>query len=177
MSEIHVRPSSQKFGYSNSFPVERGLATRILSYIEHERQEIVSRTKSRAPEIFLSHRSGKPLTAGAVSGIFNSARHALGWPAGAGLHAWRRGFANAYIEREIDARIELGLDTGGETIAMSLATALGQESMASQAAYIRDAQRRIRGSSTFRDKAEHARLADENAMLRAQIAKLRKLIP
>lgn len=173
---ISICPPSQKFGYSNSFPVEHGLAQRVLDYIEHERHEIVRRTHSTSCDIFLNERTGVPLTAGAVSSIFNKARHALGWPVGAGLHGWRRGFANAYIEREIDARIELGLDTGGESIAMSLAIALGQESLASQGAYLRDAQRRIRGAATFRDKVEHMRLSDENATLRAEIAFLRKLI-
>lgn len=176
LNTISIRPSSQKFGYSNSFPVERSLAIRVMDYIEQERHEIVQRTNSTYSEIFLSHRDGAPLTVGTVSGIFNTARHALGWPGGAGLHGWRRGFANTYVEREIDARLELGLDTGGESIAMSLATALGQESLASQAAYLRDAQRRIRGTATFRDKVEHARLADENSALRAEVALLRKLI-
>lgn len=175
-SDISICPVSQKYGYSNSFPVERGLAQRVLHYIEHERDEIVGRTNCTSSEIFLNPRTGMPLTVGAASGIFNTARHALGWPVGSGLHGWRRGFANSYIEREIDARIELGLDTGGETIAMSLATALGQESLASQGAYLRDAQRRIRGTATFRDKVEHARLSDENRALRSEIALLRQLI-
>ena len=171
-TNLLVRPLAQKFGYSNLFPVERNLAIRILTYVEQERAEIVRRTKSSSSAVFLNERCGQPLTLGAVSGIFGKARLTLGWPAGAGLHGWRRGFANAYIEREIDARIELGLDTGGESIAMSLAIALGQESLTSQAAYVRDAQRRIRGTATFRDKGEHARLADENALLREKIAGL-----
>lgn len=176
ISDISIRPPEQKFGYSNSFPVERSLGLRVLHYIKHERAEIVSRTNSKSSKIFLNVYTGTPLTVGAVSGIFNTARHALGWPAGAGLHGWRRGYTNKYIEREIDARIELGLDTGGETIAMSVATALGHECIDSQAAYVRDAQRRIRGSATYRDKVEHARLSDENAALRAEIAQLRKFI-
>jgi len=176
VDDILLCPPSQKFGYSNSFPVERDLALRVTLYIAHERAEIVRRKGSTPSEIFLSVRNGEPLTKEAVSGIFNKARHALRWPRGAGLHGWRRGFTNKYIEREIDARIELGLDTGGETIAMSVATALGHESLGSQAAYVRDAQRRIRGSATFRDKVEHARLSDENAALRAEVAQLRKLI-
>jgi len=174
--DILIRPPKQKFGYSNTFPVERRQGLRVLHYIEHERAEIIQRTNSTFSEVFLNVRTGEPLTEGAVSGIFNTARHSLGWPAGAGLHGWRRGFTNKYIEREIDARIELGLDTGGETIAMSVATALGHESLDSQAAYVRDAQRRIRGSATFRDKVEHARLSDENAALRAEIAQLRTLM-
>lgn len=175
-NDILIRPPEQKFGYSNSFPVERSQALRVLHYIEHERVDIVHHTNSTSSEVFLNVRTGEPLTEGAVSGLFNMARHSLGWPTGAGLHGWRRGFTNKFIEREIDARIELGLDTGGETIAMSVATALGHESLESQGAYVRDAQRRIRGSATFRDKVEHARLSDENAALRAEIANLRRLI-
>jgi hypothetical protein len=74
----------------------------------------------------------------------------------------------------MDARLELGLDTGSETIALSVAQALGHESLGSQAAYVRDAQRRLRGTATYRDKEEHARLADENARLCAEVAALRE---
>jgi integrase len=173
---IDVKPTSQKFGYSNTFPVDIGLAGRIVDYIENERAEIAERTGSTSPRIFLSTRTGRPLAESTVSCLFGAARKALKWPSGAGLHAWRRGFTNAFIEREMDARIELGLDTGGETIAMSVAIALGQTSLSSQSAYIRDTQRRTRGTATFRDKLEHARLADENALLRAEVAKLRQLL-
>ncbi|MFM0089276.1 hypothetical protein PQR46_20440 [Paraburkholderia sediminicola] len=173
---IAVKPRSQKFGYSNCFHVDISLASRILDYIEHERHELVSQTGSRSVEIFLNEKTGTPLSPRTVSCLFGDARKALGWPAGAGIHGWRRGFVNAYIEREMDARLELGLDTSGDTIAMSVAVALGQESLSSQAAYIRDAQRRIRGAATFRDKEEHARLADENAALVCENAKLRRLL-
>lgn len=169
---LEVMPPVQKFGYSNTFSVPYTVALDVRAYLDHERAALVERTGSTSRSIFLSERTGRPLSCRAVSMLFSRARVAIGWPIGAGLHAWRRGFTNAYVEREIDARIELGLDTGGEAIAMSVAHALGQQSLVSQAAYIRDAQRRLRGSVTFRDKEEHARLANENARLRAQIAML-----
>ncbi|WP_161521134.1 tyrosine-type recombinase/integrase [Burkholderia glumae] len=173
---ITVKPAAQKFGYSNTYDMSVDLAARVRDYIENERKAIVLRTGSKFKEVFLSHRDGSPLKAGTASIIFVAARNALGWPLGAALHAWRRGFTNAYIEREIDARQELGLDTSGETISMSVAIALGQNDLLSQAAYVRDAQRRLKGSVTFRDKEEHARLADENAALRAENARLRRLL-
>jgi integrase len=173
---LDVQPSAQKFGYSNTFSVPEAVVHDVRAYLATERGALVARTGSHSRAIFLNGRTGQPLTGHAVSMLFSRARVALGWPKGAGLHAWRRGFTNAYVEREIDARLELGLDTGGEAIAMSVAHALGQQSLASQAAYIRDAQRRLRGSVTFRDKEEHARLADENAQLRAHIASLTKKI-
>ncbi|KLD64399.1 tyrosine-type recombinase/integrase [Dyella japonica] len=169
---LDVQPSVQKFGYSNIFSVPEAIVHDVRTYLATERAALIARTGSHSQAIFLNERTGQPLTARAVSMLFSRARVALRWPKGAGLHAWRRGFTNAYVEREIDARLELGLDTGGEAIAMSVAHALGQQSLASQAAYIRDAQRRLRGSITFRDKEEHARLADENARLRAQVATL-----
>jgi site-specific recombinase XerD len=172
--DFSVTPAHQKFGYSNSFDLPGRMVVRLLDFIDKERADCVARTRSSRSEIFLNDRTGQPLTAGAVSTLFNRARHALGWPWGAGLHAWRRGFTNAYLERDLDARIELGLDTSGESLSMSLAQALGQESLGSQAAYVRDTQRRIRGSATYRDKEEHARLADENNRLRADVASLLK---
>jgi integrase len=170
--DFPVTPSKQKFGYDNSFDVPGRVVTRLLNYIDTERRDCLIRTRSSRSEIFLNDRNGQPLTAGAVSALFNRARHALDWPWGAGLHAWRRGFTNAYLERDLDARIELGLDTSGESLSMSIAQALGQESLGSQAAYVRDTQRRIRGSSTFRDKEANALLADENNRLRADVASL-----
>lgn len=175
-TDLQIAPSAQKFGYSNSFSVPDGAALQVLDYIDNERRAIIQRTDSVSRAVFLNERTGNPLTAGAVSTMFSKARIALAWPRGAGLHAWRRGFTNAYLERELDARIELGLDTGGDAIAMSIASALGQESLGSQAAYVRDVQRRIRGTATFRDKEEHVRLSDENAHLRGQIASLREAL-
>lgn len=167
-----VTPSVQKFGYTNNFTVPGRVVARILDFIDNQRLSGAVNGKRFSSELFLNFETGLPLTPGAVSNLFSRARRALGWPKGGGLHSWRRGFANAYLERELDARMELGLDTGGETLAMSLAHALGQESLASQAAYIRDAQRRLRGTAAFRDKEEHARLSDENARLRAEISSL-----
>lgn len=175
-ADLQVAPSQQKFGYSNSFSVPSRIAAQVRVYVDVERRTIVERTGSTSQALFLNERTGEALTAGAVSALFSNARLALGWPKGSGLHAWRRGFTNAHLERELDARIELGLDTGGEALAMSIAHALGQESLRSQAAYVRDAQRRIRGTATFRDKEEHARLSDENALLRGELASLREAL-
>lgn len=167
-----VKPSKQKFGYENSFSVPHRLVSRILLFIDQQRL-VGIRTQSRvASTLFLNCRTGGPLKESTVSSIFSRARVALGWPLGGGLHAWRRGFTNMYLERELDARMELGLDTSGETLAMSVAQALGHENIDSQAPYIRDVQRRIRGTTTFRDKEEIARLSDENTNLRIQIARL-----
>lgn len=171
--DIMVAPASQKFGYSNSFLVPARLAARILDFIDNHRLVGVANSVNAADELFLNFGTGVPLAPGTVSNIFSRSAAALGWPRGSGIHAWRRGFTNAYIERELDARIELGLDTGGEALSMSIANALGQESLDSQGAYVRDAQRRLRGTATYRDKEEMARLADENARLREEVAALR----
>jgi len=152
--------------------VPNRLVVRIMDFIDTHRLCFAKRPADACTALFINLATGQPLTHIAVSGIFNRARKALGWPKGSGLHAWRRGFTNAFLERELDARIELGLDTSGETIAISVAQVLGQQSLASQSAYVRDAQRRIRGTATYRDKEEHARLSDENARLRSEVATL-----
>lgn len=167
-----VRPAVQKFGYARSFVIPGRLVLRILDFIDNHRLISIKKMDNLSSALFLNLETGLSITPGAVSNLFSRARRSLGWPQGGGLHAWRRGFTNGYLERELDSRIELGLDTSGETIAMSVAQALGQESLRSQAAYVRDARRRIRGTATFRDKEEHARLSDENARLRGEVATL-----
>ena len=106
--DLWIRPEAQKFGYCNAFLVNYRVAAQILDYIDNERELIAAKWPVRCSHVFLSSRTGEALSPGATSCIFSRARTALGWPRGAGLHAWRRGFTNEFLEREIDARLELG---------------------------------------------------------------------
>jgi integrase len=172
--ELWIKPRQQKFGYSNSFMVPHRMAVQVLDYIASTRGLFVREGVDDESALFLSSTTGRPLTPHTASGIFCKARRDLGWPRGSGLHAWRRGFTNEFIEREIDARLELGLDTGGDSIALSLASALGHENVSSQSAYIRDSQRRISSSRSFAAAEEISRLHTENAELRLELERLRK---
>ena len=53
---------------------------------------------------------------------------------------------------------------------MSLASALGHESLGSQAAYVRDSQRRLRSAESSRMHADRAQLIEEIISLRGQLA-------
>lgn len=170
---IQIVPRSQKFSYGKSFSVPTRIVAEVLDYVDGERRRLVARTGAKSRAIFLSLRTGEPLSNQAASSIFSKARSALGWPHGSGLHCWRRGFANNYLEREVDARLEIGLDTSGETLALSLAYALGQENISSQTAYIRDTQRRALRSTAFKRHDDIAALTEENMKLVAEVAELR----
>jgi hypothetical protein len=98
-----------------------------------------------------------------------------GWPRGAAIHSWRRAYANNEIEADLDARIEVKADISIESIQMSLQAKMGHQSPESQGAYIRDMQRRLRGTATYRDKMENKRLANENIRLQVELIKLRQM--
>lgn len=169
---IMVQPAVQKLGYSKSFSVPIALALKIRQYIECERQEIVHDTGSVSSTLFLNSDSGEPLNKEYVSVMFSEARKALGWPRGAGLHSWRRGFANEFLETGLAARIELGLDTSCDSLALDLANELGHESKEAQQAYIREIRRLMLNTNSFQSKLENQKLADENAALRLTISRL-----
>lgn len=164
---ISVRPRVQKFGYSKWFEVPMYLAHRIVDYIDTERAAIIKATGSRAQEVFLSSTTGRPLSAKGVTTNFSLASNAVGLPPRSGLHGGRRGFTNNFLEREIAARLQLGQDTSTEALSFSLAQALGHESVDSQAAYIDHARSIVREAPAFRCAVANARLANENAILRA----------
>lgn len=148
-TSVQISPARQKFGHQFSFRVDRVLVDRILAYVESDRRHLAKLSLGIRDELFLSATTGLPISAQYVSTIFSRARRELGWPIGAGLHSWRRGFANRFLEREIDARLEIGLDTSYETLSAAVAYALGHESVHSQAAYVRDSQRRVASSDAY----------------------------
>lgn len=174
--ELYITPRSQKFGHQHSFCVDFRTAAKVLNYIDNERRRVADKLKVDCPHVFLSYRNGLALQASTVSTIFSRAREALGWPLGAGLHAWRRGFVNSFLELELDARLELGLDTSSESIAMSIAQRLGHENVRSQAAYVRNSQRKLRTSSSFVDREDLRKLSDENVELRRRLEEAMQML-
>jgi len=156
---------SRSSAIQKSFEIPTELALRIAAYIERPRKLIVQKTRSKNAEIILNLITGESLSRQAVSGISSNARRALRWPLGGGLHSWRRTFTTELIEREMDSRIELGLDLSLESLSMTVAAALGHESLDSHRAYVRDTQRRTKKT----DAAEHSRMI---ISLHEKIAKL-----
>lgn len=111
--------------------------SRVAAYIAGHRAMLIERTGSTSGRLFLSDKTGEPLTPAAVTKIFARARTALGLPVGVGLHAWRRAFAVRTMSSELEKRKRLGLNLPFTDIAAVVANRLGHESLHSQEAYIR----------------------------------------
>jgi site-specific recombinase XerD len=166
---ISVCPRRQKFGYSNRFPVPIHLAARIVRYIDGERAELIAATGSDAREVFLSSADGGPLSGKGVTVDFYRAARSVGLPRRSGLHCGRHSFAHSFVRKELAARRELGLDTSADSVALALAEALGHESINSQIAYLSNLGSLMRQSEVFRSAMHNAKLANENAELRAAL--------
>ncbi|CRQ70808.1 tyrosine recombinase XerD [Pseudomonas aeruginosa] len=132
-----VSPPEQKFGYTKAFSVDGTLMSRVAAYIAGHRAMLIERTGGTSERLFLSDKTGEPLTPAAVTKIFARARTALGLPVGVGLHAWRRAFAVRTMSSELEKRKRLGLNLPFTDIAAVVANRLGHESLHSQEAYIR----------------------------------------
>lgn len=165
-----VSPAVQKFSYGNQFEFSAVLVVRIVNYIETSRAAIVRATGSDSDYLFLSSRSGLPLTAKATSNIYARAARALSMPKDSGLHGYRRLFANDYQQSVYEASLEAGGDTSVEMLSAMTASALGHISTRSQEAYLRDMLRRFKTTEAFGRREEIARLRDEIARLRAELA-------
>lgn len=132
-----ICPPKQKFGYALSFTVDSALHSRVSAYIAGDRAEIIKRTGSTSNSLFLNYRDGSPLSTLSVSRLFSDARSALGLPYGAGLHSWRRAFANKVMNEELDRRKRLGIAQSFTDVAAVVARRMGHESLRSQEAYLR----------------------------------------
>jgi len=171
-----VTPKVQKLAYSNHFEFSYELVLRIIEYISDSRMEIVSKTKSTSDCLFLSIRTGMPLTSKAATNIFTRASRNLDQPKDFGLHGHRRYFANDTLGTNYEASLEIGGDTSIETLSAITASAMGHSNPRSQEAYMRDMLKRFKHTHALQQRDEVARLKDENARLRAELnqTKIRK---
>jgi hypothetical protein len=152
--KIGVIPARQKFGYQNSFDVGIALVNKINFFIHNNRNpfyEEMGWSQSRSEGyLFTSAKDGRPLTDQAISQIFGSAFKAIGAPRGAGMHSFRRKFADERVENEIRSRLRLGLDTSALSVAASVAILMGHSNPASVSSYVERAHSKIleRGADT-----------------------------
>ncbi|MBF8178041.1 site-specific integrase [Herminiimonas contaminans] len=148
--KIRIAPAKQKFGYGWFFEVEFALANRILNFINIERALLLAEMgwdEARTEDhIFISARNGKPLTDQAISRIFGNAFKVIGRPKGAGLHSFRRKFAECRVVDEIQRRLTLGMDTSALSIAASVAVELGHAHPESLKPYVSRSQSRLAGN-------------------------------
>lgn len=169
-----VTPARQKNGYSKEYEFSLELVFRIIDFIEGARADVVMRTGSSSGEIFLSEKSGLPLTNKTISTNFAKAARALELPYNSGVHSYRRKFADDTLSQLYLSQAEIKADTGIDTMAALLQIKLGHESIQSQKAYIRLRQSQYRESHAFRVAANQRRLECENAKLKAELAQWRK---
>lgn len=182
MDSVHdsyiVVPPSQKFGYVRQFEVPFRLAFRVVEFIETHRKELLSqngwseaRTQNR---IFLSEREGSPLRNSTISSIFGSAFKKLGRPRGASTHSFRRRNVNDQVDRELQTRLELGLDTSELSITTAVAFNVGQSRPESLRPYVnRRIGRMVRQREQIKENQLRV-LLEENDELKHRIADLEK---
>jgi integrase len=137
---LPLRPKSQKFGYTFEFEVSTLLLNRVQDFIDGPRRALVDRlgvsTAVTQGRIFLSEKTGKPITGRAMTQRISEAMRAIGCRKGQAAHVFRGLFANELVDAEIEDRLELGLDTSTESIAHAVAPQLGQKSAKSLFPYI-----------------------------------------
>lgn len=150
---LAIQPASQKFSYQNKFDVSFDMVVKVNSFISTYRKSFLDEmnwTESRAQDrVFISARDGKPLSNQSVSAIFGKAFKAIGCPSGAGIHSFRRKFANEKVGNELKARIRLGLDTSAASVAASVALELGHSNPNSVIHYVNRSQSRMLTDKDF----------------------------
>ena len=143
---LPLKPSAQKFGYGFEFEVSTIVLNRVLDFIEGPRRDLVDRLAVSAAEtegkIFLSEKTGRPLTDRAMTQRISRAMRAIGCRKGQAIHVLRGLYANELVDEEIEDRIALGLDTSTDGIAHAVAPQLGQKNAGSLFTYIANHQSR-----------------------------------
>jgi len=124
--------------------------------------------------VFVSLRDGKPLEDQTISQIFGDAFSEMDPGRRAAYHAFRHKFANDQINREIAARLELGLDTSVASIATSVSIAMGHENAASLEAYVSRQMGKFRGNTLQTSVDRIAELERENLELKNASRRLRR---
>ncbi|WP_341677290.1 hypothetical protein [Niveibacterium sp. SC-1] len=134
-----IVPAKQKLDYTNSFEFPRSLVLSILNYIYTIRTPFLQGmgwVLRAGDALFVSGRSGRPVTKEALSTAFHLAFKEIGAAKGAGLHSFRRRFAERCVREELTVRLKLGLDTSAASISASVAIQMGHANPKSLESYI-----------------------------------------
>ncbi len=180
LADLVIVPSSQKFGYQWSYTFPFQLVSEVLQYIEGPRKALLEKlnVSSAASEdkLFLSSKTGKPLTNRAITNLIASPMRSAGMAKGS-IHSFRHKFVNEEVEREILRRIKLGLDTSIESIAAAVALKVGHANPGSLHSYISDIFSRIENKLPVDNKNKIQYLEQEIERLTQQLNSLRSLNP
>jgi integrase len=141
---VYVTPAEQKFGYEDRYEFPVALALRVSQFCSNYRAPFLrqhSWSEARAKDkVFLSSRTGRPLTDRALTQLVGAVLQALGAPRGSSLHSLRHKFACDEIRKESEYRVSAGLDTSAASIAASVSLRLGHKNPHSLFAYVSRAQ-------------------------------------
>lgn len=141
LDEFIVVPPHQKGGHSYTFTMPFELACQVAEFIAGSRAQCLqalgvseATTEGR---LFISTRTGEPLTDHAVSEIFADAFKAVGAPTGSGAHALRRFVGQETADEEVAFRRANNLSLDREDVERAIQEKLGHSSVLSQRVYRR----------------------------------------
>lgn len=169
---INITPPLQKLGYSNVFSFPTSLVSRIIDYIEDERNNLMRLHKLSETKVnhalFLT-QEGKPITPKRISEIMAKAFQAIGHRSGKGAaaHSGRRKRAKDITQEELAWRARVGMPIDPETISQSVATSLGQKNINSSALYHKATER-------MRSENFETKLSRKNNELSGEINELKR---
>lgn len=180
---VPIRPAIQKGGHSDSFGVPLTLALRISRFIQWRERWLIQRgwsEKEAKGRLFVSGKTGTPLGNKTITQMIGSAFRKIGVEAGrgAGVHSFRRKYAEDSTRDDLSSRRAGGYSTAMEDVMHGTAHRLGHRSLSSQVAY----QRAVH-ASTHKDHTHELRTSleeveselavakAENAALRAELSR------
>jgi len=170
--EFWITPSKQKKNYSNSFPIPKDLALQISSFIENQRAELIIKKRIKKTDhkgrIFLSERSGKPVTDRAMTQLIAKAMRSLGFEKGTSIHSFRGKFTSDAVDKEVETRLSAGMDTSSMSIAPAVAMRLGHKNPFQFLSYASAAQSK-------KARLERQEQESELSRLRSELNKLRRI--
>jgi integrase len=173
--EFLVRPDRQKFDYINTFGIPLDLAYRIRQFIdEHWLPWVKEKKIGKAVHngrLFLSAKTGVPITDRAMTQIVSAGFRELGLDKGIGPHRLRAKFTSEQADNELAERKELGLDTSNMSIAADMAMKLGHNDPAQYYRYASSSQARQARIAREGKAAELKALRQENKELKEKLAK------
>lgn len=177
---VVIRPKKQKFGYGDTFEIPTFLHEQVKRFIiEHRNPFVESKCVKQSIHrgaVFLSNKTGAPLTDRSQTAIVSPVMRKLGLKKGSVLHVWRSKFAVEEVEKEYVDRKELELDTSPQSIQLAVSTALGHRHPESIRPYIsafeasKVSARRAKEREAMRNEKERmSQLERENRVLRAKL--------
>lgn len=146
-STVPLKPIEQKLSYEHTFEVDLTLALRVCDFVDGPRAELLKdlgiSDRQDDGHIFLSEKTGKRITARAMTKAISGQMRAIGAAKGQAIHVFRGLFANDLIKDEHEERVAEGRDTSTSSVSAAVSTALGHKNPDSMFTYISNQQSRI----------------------------------